>query len=184
MSHHYSRNRVRDLILTALDSPAMARRLHQQQPDISSLDEEARDNEARMEELAAAWAAGEINRKEWMTARAVLEQKVTRARTQLRRRDSRAPLRAFIGTYDEMLDRWERSNVSQRRAVVSSVLRSIMVMPADRARRWDPGRFQQPEWIVNPGQLLRQHQQLRRQDRLPQPRLIAYSAQHDDLDPF
>ncbi len=96
---------IRDLILTALDSPAMAQRLHQQQPDISSLDEEARENEARMEELAAAWAAGEISRKEWMTARTVLEQKVTRARAQLRRRDSRAPLRAFIGTYDEMLDR-------------------------------------------------------------------------------
>ncbi|MGH3698372.1 MAG: recombinase family protein [Pseudonocardiaceae bacterium] len=139
---------IRDLVLTALDSPAMAQRLHEQQPDMSSLDEEARAGEARMEELAAAWAAGEISRKEWITARAVLEQKVTHARDQLIRRDSRAPLRSFIGTYDEMLDRWQRFNVSQQRAIVSSVLRSIAVMPADRTKRWDPDRFQKPEWIV------------------------------------
>lgn len=101
-----------------------------------------------MEELAAAWAAGEISRKEWMTAHSVLEQKVTHARAQLLRRDSHAPLHAFIGTYDEMLARWQRFNVSQQRAVVSSVLRSIMVMPADRTKKWDPAHFQQPEWIV------------------------------------
>lgn len=139
---------IRDLVLMALDSSTMAQRLHEQQPDMSGFHEEARAGEARMEELAAAWAAGEISRKEWITARTVLEQKVTHARAQLLRRDSRAPLRAFIGPYDEMLDRWQRFNVSQQRAVVSSVLRSIMVMPADRTKRWDPDRFQQPEWIV------------------------------------
>ncbi|MBV9011040.1 MAG: hypothetical protein JO272_03135 [Pseudonocardiales bacterium] len=46
---------------------------------------------------------------------------MTCTRTQLVRRDSRATLRAFIGTYDEMLDRWQRFNVSQ-------------VIPADRDR--------------------------------------------------
>lgn len=139
---------VRDLVLTALDSPAMGQRLYEQQPDMSGLDEEVRAGEARLEELAAAWAAGEISRKEWMAARVVLEQSVTRARAQLVRRDSRAPLRAFIGTYDEMLDRWQGFNVSQQRAVVSSVLRSIMVTPANRTKKWDPDRFQHPEWIV------------------------------------
>jgi len=59
--------------------------------------------------------------KEWMVTRAVIERSVTCTRTQLVRRDSRATLRAFIGTYDEMLDRWQRFNVSQ-------------VIPADRDR--------------------------------------------------
>ena len=73
---------------------------------------------------------------------------MTHARAQLIRRDSRAPLRAFIGTYEEMLNRWERFNVAQQRAVVSSILRSIIVMPASRTKKWDPDRFQRPEWIV------------------------------------
>jgi hypothetical protein len=37
---------------------------------------------------------------------------------------------------------------------------------------------------INPGQLLRKPQHLLRQQRLPQRRLIAYSAEHDGLDPF
>jgi len=136
-----------DMILTALDSPVMAQRLREQQPDTSGLDEEVRAGETRLEELAEAWAAGEITRKEWMAARSLLDQRTARARAQLVRRDSRAPLRAFVGTYDEMLARWQKMNVSQQRAIVGAVLRSVTVAPADRAKRWDPDRFQ-PEWIV------------------------------------
>jgi hypothetical protein len=77
----------------------------------------------------------------------LLDQRTARARAQLVRRDSRAPLRAFVGTYDEMLARWQKMNVSQQRAIVGAVLRSVTVAPADRAKRWDPDRFQ-PEWIV------------------------------------
>jgi hypothetical protein len=40
------------------------------------------------------------------------------------------------------------------------------------------------EQLINPGQLLGQHQQFWRQDRLPQPGLITYSSHHDGLDPF
>lgn len=47
----------------------MAQRLHERQPDMSGLDEEVRAGDARLEELAAAWATGEISRKEWMAAR-------------------------------------------------------------------------------------------------------------------
>lgn len=138
---------IRDLILDVLDSPAMMQRLHGGQPDTSGLDAEVRVGEARLEELAESWAAGEITRKEWMAARSLLEHRVTTSRAQLVRRDSRGPLKAFIGTHDEMLARWQRMNVSQRRTVVGAVLRSATVAPADLSKRWDPDRFN-PEWIV------------------------------------
>ena len=140
-------NRGPDMIFAALDSPAMAQRLQEQKPDTSGLDEEVRADETRLEELAEAWAAGDISRKEWMAARSVLEQRTARARSQLVRRDARAPLRAFVGTYDEMLGRWQQMNVSQQRAIVGAVLRSVTVAPADRTKRWDADRFH-PEWIV------------------------------------
>jgi DNA invertase Pin-like site-specific DNA recombinase len=139
---------IRDLILDVLDSPAMMQRLQAGQPDASGLDEEVRACDARLEELAESWAAGEITRKEWMAARALLEHRGAKARAQLVRRDSRAPLRAFIGTRDEMLTRWRRMNVSQQRNIVSAVLRSVIVAPADPSKRWDPDRFEDPEWIV------------------------------------
>ena len=37
---------------------------------------------------------------------------------------------------------------------------------------------------IHPTQLDRQHQQLRRQNRVPQRRLVTYSSEHDGLDPF
>jgi hypothetical protein len=37
---------------------------------------------------------------------------------------------------------------------------------------------------IHPSQLGRQHQQLRRQNRVPQRRLVTYSSEHDGLDPF
>jgi hypothetical protein len=37
---------------------------------------------------------------------------------------------------------------------------------------------------IHPGQLARHHQRLRRQDRVPQRRLVVYSSEHDGLDPF
>jgi hypothetical protein len=37
---------------------------------------------------------------------------------------------------------------------------------------------------IHPTQLDGQHQQLRRQDRIPQPRLLVYSSEHDGLNPF
>jgi hypothetical protein len=37
---------------------------------------------------------------------------------------------------------------------------------------------------INPSQLLREPQQIRRQDRLEQRQLIAYRTKHDGLDPF
>jgi hypothetical protein len=37
---------------------------------------------------------------------------------------------------------------------------------------------------VDPRKLDRQHQQLGRQNRIPQRRLVVYSSEHDGLDPF
>ncbi len=78
---------VRDLVLTALDSPEMLARLHAQQDDSGGLDEQVRADEQRQDDLAAAWASGEISRREWMTARTVIEQRLEAARARLARVD-------------------------------------------------------------------------------------------------
>jgi site-specific DNA recombinase len=138
---------VRDLVLTALDSPEMLARLHAQQDDSGGLDEQVRDDEQRLDDLAAAWASGEISRREWMTARTVIEQRLEAARARLARVDRRTTLRTFVGTVPDMIERWDRLNVSQRRAIVGAVLRSVTVHPADPRKKWDPTRFE-PEWIA------------------------------------
>jgi len=138
---------VRDLVLTALDSPAMHERLQQRGGDTSGLDEQVAADERRLDELATAWATGEISRREWMTARTVIEQRLDQARARLVRVDRRAALRTFVGGIEEMRDRWTRLNVAQRRAIVGAVLRTVQVQPARAGVRWDPTRFE-PEWIM------------------------------------
>jgi site-specific DNA recombinase len=52
------------------------------------------------------------------------------ARQRLAQSTQTSALDGFIGTYEEMLGRWERANNSQRRAVVTAVLVKVIVQPA------------------------------------------------------
>jgi hypothetical protein len=58
---------------------------------------------------------------------------------------------------------------------------AVVQLDVDRLPR-DPDRIIQQH--VHPTQLGGQHQQLPRQDRVPQRRLVVYSSEHDGLDPF
>ncbi|MGW5261946.1 recombinase family protein [Microbispora sp. NPDC004025] len=132
---------VRDMLLTALDSPALAERIHHDGGDDDNLADAVRADEELLEELAQAWASREISRKEWMAARAPIELRLDKNRAQLASLSRTSPLIPFIGTAQEMLTRWEAMNVSQQRAIVAAVLRTITVAPADPRKKWDPDRF-------------------------------------------
>ncbi|MEU3169066.1 recombinase family protein [Streptosporangium sp. NPDC006930] len=138
---------VRDMVLTALDSPELAKRVRHQAGDDDGLAEEVRADEEQLEELAQAWAAREISRKEWMAARAPIDARLEKSRAQLARMSRTSPLLGFIGTAEEMLSRWEAMNVSQRRAIISATVRTVTVGVANPRKRWDPDRFGF-EWIA------------------------------------
>ncbi|MEV0583028.1 recombinase family protein [Nonomuraea sp. NPDC050310] len=138
---------VRDMVLTALDSPALAERIRHQSGDDDNLSELVRADEEQLEELAEAWAAREISRKEWMAARAPIDMRLEKNRAQLASLSRSSPLISFIGTADEMLARWRVMNVSQQRAIVSATVRTIAVAPANPRKRWDPDRFTF-DWIA------------------------------------
>ncbi|WP_106128126.1 recombinase family protein [Pseudosporangium ferrugineum] len=138
---------VRDLVIVALDSPEFIERLRSRQALGSEASDAVKDDELQLEALAQQWARKEITRREWMAARVVVEQRLERNRAAAARESRRHVLRGFVGTLQEMYQRWERMNVSQRRAVLSATLHSITVNPADPRKRWDPDRFV-PEWIA------------------------------------
>lgn len=136
---------VRDLVLIALSSPDMAERLRERSDVDPELPASIRADEAQLEELAAAWASGDITRGEWRTAREIIENRLDRNRTRLLRASATAPIDTLVGDYDDLLARWESLNTSQRRAVVGAVLERVDVNPADPHKRWDPDRFV-PGW--------------------------------------
>ena len=134
---------VRDLVLVALSSPELAQRLQANSNVDPELPAAIRADEAQLEDLAAAWASGEVTRGEWKVARQVIESRLDRNRSKLARVSATAPIDALVGDYDDLLARWEAMNTSQRRAVVGAVIERVDVKPARKP--WDPERFE-PVW--------------------------------------
>lgn len=136
---------VRDLVLVALSSPDLAERLRDRSDVDPELPATIRADEAQLEELAAAWASGEVTRGEWRVAREVIEARLDRNRSKLARVSATAPIDPLVGTYEDLRTRWEAMNTSQRRAVVAAVLERVDVNPSNPRKRWDPDRFA-PVW--------------------------------------
>ncbi|MCI0689919.1 MAG: recombinase family protein, partial [Sporichthyaceae bacterium] len=77
---------VRDWVLTALDSPKFIAKLHRAGatgPDADQLAAKLRGIEERRDQLATDWAAGEITRREWQTARQALDAQAEQLHAQL-----------------------------------------------------------------------------------------------------
>ena len=133
---------VRDMVLAALASEAFMARLSRQDDDPGAeLLEEIRLDEEDLEELAADLGNRRISRKEWVAARAPIEARLERNRTRLSKVSHTSVLRGFVGTYEDMQERWKALNGSQRRAIVSACVRRIDVRPSNPRKKWDPDRF-------------------------------------------
>jgi site-specific DNA recombinase len=139
---------VRDLVLTALDSPEMAERLRRRDDPGPDLHAAIRADEDELEALAAERGRGEISRAEWKAARAPVVARLDAARERLARQSHTSALDTFVGPLEEMYARWERMNLSQRRAVITAVVEKVIVHPAGAVRnRFDPDRLD-PRWIA------------------------------------
>jgi site-specific DNA recombinase len=138
---------VRDLALTALDSPEMVARLRQREAPEPDLHARVRADEDELETLAADHGNGEISRAEWKAARAPIVARLDTARERLATSTQTTALQGFVGTYEDMLARWTGANVSQRRAVITAVLEKVMVHSATvmGRNRFDTGRLE-PVW--------------------------------------
>jgi site-specific DNA recombinase len=142
-----SDDHIRDLVLTALDSPEMAQRLLRRDTAPDDLHARIRADEEALDALAADHGAGEISRSEWKAARAPIVARLDAARERLATSTQTTALDGFVGTYADMLARWTGANVSQRRAVVTAVLEKVMVHPATvmGRNRFDSDRLD-PVW--------------------------------------
>ncbi|MFD1830565.1 recombinase family protein [Streptomyces desertarenae] len=132
---------VRDVILTALDSPALRKRLQRPDDEGNGPYAEIRADEEELEELARDFGNRKISRKEWMIARQPVEERLARNRAKPAKTSRTAVLLALVGSYEDMRERREKMNESQRRAIVTATVRAIEVAPANPRKRWDPDRF-------------------------------------------
>jgi hypothetical protein len=138
---------IRDLVLTALDSPEMAQRLRRRDTAPGDLHARIRLDEDALMILAADHGNGEISRAEWKAAATPIRTRLETARAALATSTQTSALESFHGTLKDMAARWNAANNSQRRAVLHAVVEKITVHPAAVAgrNRFDPDRLD-PVW--------------------------------------
>lgn len=133
---------ITEAVLVALDGPEFGQMMSGagfDDEDAAAADELA-VVEGRLLELAETFAAGEIDKAEWMRARQGLEARVTAARAVLRRRERSGALAAYVGP-GALREAWPGLDENRRRAVITAVIDHVTITPAARqGPRFDPNR--------------------------------------------
>jgi site-specific DNA recombinase len=138
---------IRDLVLTALNSPELVSRLRSRDHLEPDLHARIRADEDDLEALAADHGNGEISRAEWKAARSPIVARLEAARAQLAASTQTSALEGFVGSLEDMTARWSAFNISQRREVVTTALEKVTVHPATvmGRNRFDSDRLE-PVW--------------------------------------
>lgn len=137
---------VRDSVLAALDGPDLARQmLVRQEPDTDAdaLADKIRAAEGRLTELAEAFADGELTRVQLAAATKKLTATSSADRERLATINGRRDMVRYVGQGDQVRERWHAMSLDQRRAVIRSVIESVVVHPATPGlKRFDPDRIE------------------------------------------
>lgn len=136
---------VVEAVLHRLDSPSLVERMGAGMvPGLDQHDELAQ-LEDRLAELAELWAAGELTKAEWMTARKAIERRVAAARRAVVRSGKSAVL-ADYGKPGALRAVWSDLSPERQRAVLAAVIDYVEVRPATRrGPRFDDARIN-VEW--------------------------------------
>ncbi|WKN47845.1 recombinase family protein [Nocardioides sp. Arc9.136] len=135
---------VADAVLYRLDTSELADTLAGR----SSSDERAADlttalDEAteRLEQLALAFANGDISMREWMTARKPIEQRLMTTQRQLAAITHTTALTGLVGNGEALSRSWQSLNLSRQHAIVEALVDHVVIGPGTPgAQALDPGR--------------------------------------------
>jgi uncharacterized protein YqgQ len=109
---------------------------------------ELRGVELQLEDLITMWASGEIDRGEYLSARAILRERKQELEVGLRADDDAAVLSDLPESESALRDAWESASLDWRRTVVQAVIDRVVIGPAVRGRNFfDPGRVT-VEWCA------------------------------------
>jgi DNA invertase Pin-like site-specific DNA recombinase len=129
--------------LIALDSPELADAVRGAQDEAAGDWQRRADAVgAKLEELAAAYAADAITMREWLAAREPLQRQLEEARRHLSRAANTGPIARYVGAGDELRSKWEHLDIERRHAIIGAVLACVEVGPGRRGvNRFDPDRL-------------------------------------------
>ncbi|MBW8780377.1 MAG: recombinase family protein [Acidobacteria bacterium] len=133
-------------VLYRLDTPELADTLAGRgaaDEAVAALSESLSADRGQLDELAGMWAAKEITRAEWLTARRSVEERMRDTQGRLARVTRTDTLVGLPGNGDGLRDQWGSLNLTRQHAIVRAVLdRAVISAGASGAREFDPARVE------------------------------------------
>ena len=123
---------IADAVLYRLDTPDIADALAGRtaaDERTSELSTRLQSVQERLDDLPAAFAAGEISRRDWALARKPLEEQRDHLQRQLARLTHTHALTGLVGNGDELRRSWTDLNLSRQHAIVAAVVDHIDIAP-------------------------------------------------------
>jgi DNA invertase Pin-like site-specific DNA recombinase len=133
---------VAEAMLEALHGAGLAAALGEAtDAERGDLARELRGVELQLEDLITMWASGQIDRGEYLSARAILNERKQALEVGLRADDDAAVLSALPDSEAALREAWGTASLDWKRAVVQAVVERVVIGPAVRGRNFfDPDR--------------------------------------------
>jgi site-specific DNA recombinase len=131
------------MVLARLDTPQLPR------PALDGHDsaQELAAHRRRLHDLGDMWAAGQINREEWISLKRNVGDRARAAEAEVARWARIAALRSLAGTGGVLRARWPAMSIDERRVVVHTTLDHVVVLAAEPPRQvFRPERLR-PSWL-------------------------------------
>jgi len=140
----HAEDAVRDLVLARLDAPDLPRT----RDDGRGAAAELAAHHRRLQELGDLWAAGELDRQEWLSLKCNIERRLQAAKVKVERWARLSALRGLAGTGAALRERWPAMSIEERRSIVTVALGHVVVLAAKPPRQvFQPERLQ-PSWLL------------------------------------
>lgn len=144
---------IAEAVLTRLDTPDLARALAAQPNDdaeAAALTREIVADTEQKDELAAAYAARDLDMRDWFTAKKPIEERIENNTRRLARLNSHNGLAQHVGNGAKLREAWTHPEmtVQTQSVIVATILDRVIIHPAtQRSNRLDVSRVQ-PVWTL------------------------------------
>jgi site-specific DNA recombinase len=139
---------ITEAVLTRLDSPELAEALSGKASAdtvVGELGQRLAADRARLDELAALYADGQVSAREWMIARNPIQDRVADTQRRLATVTETTALDGLIGNTTQLREQWEELSIDRQQAIIRAVLDHAVIAPARPANTFDINRVQ-PVW--------------------------------------
>lgn len=135
---------VAEAVLYRLDTPELAEAIEGRQradETTAALSESIAADAAQLDELAALFASGQIKAPEWMTARKIIDARLTANRRRQAHQAGSTVIAGHIGQGSALRTEWAELTLGRQAAIVRALVDHVTIRPGTMgARRVDPAR--------------------------------------------